>query len=90
MVSVFPRFSNHFLIISIILECTSRLFNSTYFDTIFFERRFEGKSTKFVDQPGNLNVLRSSFTFGLYFLPFSSENQLCKEIDVELLYLSEV
>ena len=34
---------------------------------------------KFVGQPGNLNVLQSSFTFGLYFLPFSCENQLCKE-----------
>ena len=59
-----------FLVLSIILECTSRLFNLSYFNTILclnFGRRFKGKFTKFIDQSENLDVLQSGFTFK--FLP---------------------
>ena len=94
MLSVCLRFSIHFLIISIILECNSRLFYSTYFDSILclaFEREFEGKSTKFIDKAGNLNLLHFlRFHFSLVLLAsqysseedsaaFSSNKQLCKE-----------
>ena len=43
-----------------------------YLDTILcstFERRFEGKPMKFMDQPGDLNVLQIRIPFNFYFSP---------------------
>ena len=62
MFEPFSHFFNHF---GVYFEAH----NLTYFDKILcltFERRFEGKCTKSMDQPGNLNVLHSGFIFDLY------------------------